>query len=326
MRFCDEWLCKLLGIVTFLLSGHSYALCSVVSTAAPSFGLVSSNALLTTLQSTSTINAGLSCTGSLLSLLASNDHFYATVTSANSGLTGPSGDVIGYTLYADDSASYPITRGVAFDFARSSIADALGLTDSPAVAKTVPIYIKTITGSNVAAGVYQEILSVFWSWNYCKEAGLLGTCLGRDIGSGSSSLTVSLTVTNDCLITAPNINFGSAPVVSAFSTINQSINLVCTKGSAYSVGLDDGRHVVAGRRQMISDSNYLAYDIFKGAGTTRWGSVASTRRASSEAEINPGNGLGVGSQVFNYNARIYIDQLTPPAGAYLDSVILDVKF
>ncbi|MDD0977196.1 spore coat U domain-containing protein [Pseudomonas fontis] len=315
-----------MGFSTFFLSVHSYALCSVISAVPSSFGLVSSNTLLTTLQSTSTTNAGLSCTGSLASLLASNDHLHATITSANSGLTGPSGDIIGYTLYADDSTSYPITRGVAFDFARSSIADALGLIASPTAAKTVPIYIKTIIGSNVAAGVYQETLSVFWSWNYCKDVGLPGICFGRDIGSGSSSLTVSLTVTNDCLITAPNINFGSAPVVSAFSTVNQSINLVCTKGSAYNIGLDDGRHVVAGRRQMISENNYLAYDIFKGAGTTRWGSVASSRRASSEAEINPGNGLGVGSQVFNYNARIYTDQLTPPAGAYLDSIILDVKF
>lgn len=36
--------------------------------------------------------------------------------------------------------------------------------------------------------------------------------------------------------------------------------------------------------------------------------------------------LGTGSQVFNYNAKIYTDQTTPPAGTYLDNVILDVGF
>lgn len=81
---------------------------------------------------------------------------------------------------------------------------------------------------------------------------------------------------------------------------------------------------------MISGTNYLAYDIFKSAGTTRWGSVGAARRDSSTAEINPGNGLGtgvgVGSQVYNYNAKIYTDQTTPPAGTYIDNVVLDVNF
>jgi spore coat protein U-like protein len=260
--------------------------------------------------------------------LTNNDHFYATVTSTQSGLLGPTGDVIGYTLYADNSTSYPITRAVAFDFARNGIIDALGLLGS-VVPKTVPVYLRTTIGSNVAAGVYSETLSIFWNWNYCAGIGAGSICLGRDIGSGTATLTVNMTVANDCTITAPNISFGSAPVVSAFTAVTgQTINLACTKGSAYTVGLDDGQHAagVGGRRRMISGANYLAYDIFKSAGTTRWGSVGSARRASSDAEVNPGNGLGTGSQVFNYNAKIYTDQTTPPAGTYLDNVILDVGF
>ncbi|MNP86149.1 hypothetical protein D3C76_1862130 [compost metagenome] len=54
--------------------------------------------------------------------------------------------------------------------------------------------------------------------------------------------------------------------------------------------------------------------------------LSSARRASSDADINPGAGTGTGSQVFNYNAKVYSDQATPPAGTYLDSVILDVQF
>jgi spore coat protein U-like protein len=274
------------------------------------------------------LNAGLSCTGSLLSLLTNSDHFYATITSTQSGLLGPSGDVIGYTLYANDSTSYPITRGVAFDFARNGIIDALGLLGS-VVPKTAPIYLGTTIGSNVAAGIYTETLSIAWNWNYCAGIGVGNICLGRDTSSGNTTLTVNLTVANDCTITAPNISFGSAPVISAFAPVTGlTINLACTKGSAYTVGLSDGQQAlsVGGRRRMISGSNYLAYDIFKSAGTTRWGSVGSARRASSDAEVNPGNGLGTGSQIFNYNAKIYTDQATPPAGTYLDSVVLDVGF
>ncbi|AZD16774.1 spore coat U domain-containing protein [Pseudomonas chlororaphis] len=316
-------------LMALLSPGAVQALCSVVSTSPASFGTLSSILVRTTSQSASSTNAGLACTGSLATLMASNDHFYATITSSQSGLLGPTGDVIGYTIYGDNSTNYPINRGVQFDFARNSIVDALGLLGSPTVAKAIPVYLGSITGSNVAAGIYTETLSIAWSWNYCAGIGALGVCLGRDIGSGVASLTVNLTVANDCVITAPNISFGSAPVISAFATVSgQTINLACTKGSAYTVGLDDGQHAVSvgGRRRMISGSNYLAYDIFKSAGTTRWGSVGAARRASSDAEVNPGNGLGTGSQVFNYNARIYTDQATPPAGTYIDNVVLDVGF
>lgn len=316
----------LLGL---LQAGPAMAACSVVTTAPASFGSISSMTVRTAAQTSSTANAGLSCTSALISLLVSSDHFYATVTSAQSGMVGPTGDVIGYTLYGNNSSSYPITRGTQFDFGGTGgIAQALGLIAGPGT-KTVPLYLSSITGSNVAAGLYTETLNIAWNWNYCSGIGIGGVCLGRDIGNAVATLTVSMIVTNDCQITAPNISFGSAPVISGFTAVTgQTINIACTKGSAYTVGLSDGQNPLSagGRRRMISGSNYLAYDIFKSAGTTRWGSVGAARRASSTAEVNPGNGLGTGSQVFNYNAKIYSDQTTPPAGTYLDNVVLDVGF
>jgi spore coat protein U-like protein len=134
-------------------------------------------------------------------------------------------------------------------------------------------------------------------------------------------------VTNDCQITTPDINFASAPVVAGFGTVNQSLSVSCTKGSSYTVGLNDGQNVANGRRRMKSAANnYLAYDIFKSAGTVRWGSSGAARRSSTDADVNPGAGTGTGSQVFNYNAKVYTDQATPPAATYSDSVILDVQF
>ncbi|MFJ3486436.1 spore coat protein U domain-containing protein [Pseudomonas sp. NPDC090202] len=321
--------CRGLLLLICLLASQAHALCTTAATTAAGFGAVSSVLVRTTLQSTSTGNAGLSCTGSLLSLLTTNDHIWATVTASGSttGMVGPTGDVISYNLYATNTfnSTYLITRGTAYDFARNGIIDALGLLGS-ITPKTVPIWVNTIIGSNVAAGTYTETLSIFWNWNYCSGIGALGACLGRDINSGTVTLTVSMTVNNDCTITAPNISFGGVPVVSAFSTISQTVNISCTKGSAYTVGLDAGKYSSGGRRRMQSGTNYLAYDIFKSAGTTVWGSVGAARRSSSDAEINPGNGTGTGSQVFNYNAKVYTDQTTPPAGTYLDNVILDVGF
>lgn len=324
------WLC---GVGLFglglLCSGKALAVCSVAPTVPASFGSISSMTVRTAAQTSSTTNAGLSCTSALISLLVSTDHFYATITSTQGGMRGPTGDVIGYTIYGTNSTSYPITRGAQFDFGGAGgIAQIIGLLAGPG-AKTVPLYLGSITGSNVAAGVYTETLNIAWNWNYCSGVGLGGVCLGRDIGSGTAALTVSMNVTNDCQITAPNVSFGSAPVVSGFAAVTgQTINIACTKGSAYTVGLSDGQNAISvgGRRRMVSGGNYLAYDLFKSAGTTRWGSVGAARRASSTAEVNPGNGLGTGSQVYNYNARIYTDQPTPPAGIYVDNVVLDVGF
>ncbi|HGA2315831.1 TPA: spore coat protein U domain-containing protein [Pseudomonas putida] len=317
---------RLCWALLWLPTGSAWALCSSVATAPASFGSVNSTLVRTTSQAASTTNSGLQCTGSLLSVLTATDHVYATITSTTSGLVGPTGDIIGYTLYATNSTSYPITRGVAFDFARNSILDLLGLLGS-STPKTVPLYMRTIIGSNVAAGVYTETLNVAWSWDYCSGIGVGAICLGRDIGSGSQTLVVTLTVTNDCQITTPNISFASAPVVAGFGTVSQSVTLSCTKGSAYTVGLSDGENVSGGRRRMKSAAgNYLAYDIFKSASTVRWGSLTTARRSSSDADVNPGNGTGTGSQLFNYNAKVYTDQATPPAASYLDNVILDVQF
>ena len=310
-----------LGLLCCLAAFEAKAGCTVAGVASPaSYGPISSTLVRTAAQSTSSSNAGLTCTAGGISLLG-EAYFKATITSSHSGMVGPTGDVIAYTIYGSNSTAKPITRGQAFVFSSTGL---LGAT-APSM---IPLYFTT-AANNVAAGVYTETLNVRWDWSYCTGLGALGICLGYDTGSNRiSTLTVSMTVANDCTISAVNIAFGSAPVVSAFSTVSQTASVACTKGSAYTVGFSDGLHPLStgGRRRMISGSNYLAYDIFKSAGTTRWGSVGAARRASSTAEVNPGNGLGTGSQIFNYNAKIYTDQATPPAGTYTDSVVLDVVF
>jgi len=308
-------------LLCFFAASKAQAGCTVAAAATPAaFGTISSTLVRTVAQSTSSSSAGISCTPGGIALF-STAYFKAKITSTQSGLVGPTGDVITYTIYPGNTTAHPIARGTTFDFT------SFGLLGSNAPS-AIPLYFTTAI-NNVAAGVYTETLSVQWDWYYCTGLGVGNACLGSDSGVAKfTTLTVSMTVANDCTISAVNIAFGSAPVVSAFSTVSQTASVACTKGSAYTVGFSDGLHPLStgGRRRMISGSNYLAYDIFKSAGTTRWGSVGAARRASSTAEVNPGNGLGTGSQIFNYNARIYTDQTTPPAGTYTDSVVLDVVF
>ena len=309
------------GLLCCLAAADVEAGCTAAAAASPaSYGPISSTLVRTAPQSTSSTSAGLTCTAGGIALLGTA-YFKATITSSQTGMLGPTGDVIAYTLYASNNTTHPITRGVAFDFASNGL---LG-TAAPS---SIPLYFTTVV-NNVAAGVYTETLNVRWDWYYCTGLGALGLCLGSDSGVDKvSTMTVSMTVVNDCTISAPSISFGSAPMVSSFAPVSQSISVACTKGSAYTVALGDGLQAVrpGGQRRMISGTNYLAYEIYKSATTTRWGSVGQGPRASTDADVNPGNGLGAGSQIFNYNARVDTTQTTPPAGSYTDSVVLNVSF
>jgi spore coat protein U-like protein len=100
---------------------------------------------------------------------------------------------------------------------------------------------------------------------------------------------------NDCVITAPPVNFGSAPLVSGFPAISQSISLLCSKNLSYTVGMGSGNAPQGGRRNMSSGSNRLAYDIFK-ADNTVWGD-GTTARASGPAASD-----GVSVQTLPYTA------------------------
>jgi hypothetical protein len=93
--------------------------------------------------------------------------------------------------------------------------------------------------------------------------------------------------------------------------------------------LPDVQRIVGAPPAPLAPKQDLAHVLFArrpGRASFPSGTFPVARRASSDAEVNPGNGLGTGSQVFNYNAKIYTDQATPPAGSYLDSVVLDVGF
>ncbi len=180
----------------------------------------------------------------------------------------------------------------------------------------VPIYMKTVPGANVSSGRYVATIPIRWYWQVCQGVGIGSVCLGWDtslacrrmcntgicntpvnLGTGEvSNVTVELIVTKDCRIDAPNIDFGSAPLVGEFDPVQQRIEVQCAKGEAYSVGLSDGNHPVDGVRSMqkTDGTQAIKYEIYKGDGTTgeRWGNTGSERFDSADASVNPGEADG----------------------------------
>ncbi|SFN06114.1 Spore coat protein U (SCPU) domain-containing protein [Izhakiella capsodis] len=188
----------------------------------------------------------------------------------------------------------------------------------------IPVYLRTVPGAVVSAGNYQVRLSVQVSYNICTSIGLLNICLTPQIDTTVVPVTVTMNITNDCTtISAPDINFGSAPLVDRFASISQSLSVVCSKGSTYSIGLSNGRHANNNQRYMANGTNLLAYEIYKGSSSNRWGPTGTERVASSTASSTSTDGQ---IKTYNYTAAILSAQATPAIGSYSDSVIVDLSF
>ncbi|WP_039056664.1 spore coat U domain-containing protein [Enterobacter sp. Bisph1] len=188
---------------------------------------------------------------------------------------------------------------------------------------TIPLYFLTVPGQNVSAGPYTVTLNFSVAYNICA-LGALNICLSSQTGTAATSLQITGTVTNDCTtISAPNVNFGSAPLVRNFPTVSQSIAITCTKGMVYSVGINNGGYYSGGARNMASGSNRLSYEIYKEATSNRWGSVGAERWASGISSQVSTDGL---LRTYNYTARVLSAQSTPPGGTYSDTLTVDITF
>ncbi|WP_338573581.1 spore coat U domain-containing protein [Erwinia billingiae] len=326
---------KLLSGLLFLLllacAIPGWAACTLPSSTA-SFGTVSSFAVNTT-ASNITANVNVNCgSGSVLSLL-STDYIrlqlasatYTSGTRATLKTVSTGTDNIPLRTCTDAACATEIAvGGVTTTYSQAQLLNLLGLGGGQNF--SIPLYLRTVPGQTVAAGTYTVNLNILVNYNICTGIGAVGLCLlgNQQTGSGTIPITTTLIVTNDCTtITAPDISFGSAPLVSSFNTISQSINVICTKGSTYTVGMSNGSHAVGTQRYMTSGSNQLAYEIYQNATTTRWGPTGSDRVSSTASSALSTDGL---TRTFNYTAKVLTTQATPVAGSYSDSVVIDLSF
>jgi spore coat protein U-like protein len=280
-------------------------------------------------------SSGLAC--SAISV-ATVSYLKVRLESSTLQLTGPTGQTIPFSVFSSiNGAAIPV--GAETDF---SSLDLLNLFAGPG--GTVPLYIKTTATSGLAAGTYTGTVNVRWYFSVCslgvavclsysQSPGLVRpTLIAPTINWGTgvlATINISLTVEKDCAITAPDIGFGSAPLVGDFNPVTRTISIRCSADASYSVGLSDGDNVSGGARRMRlgQTSSYLRYEIYKGAsGTNRWGVAGGERRSSATADTNPGIYDASTLQGFTYRAVVDPNQATPPAGTYTDRIIVDVAF
>ncbi|EOC1318175.1 spore coat protein U domain-containing protein [Cronobacter turicensis] len=313
----------LLVIVLSLVSLPALAECRVSGTSA-AYGSQTSFVINSAVQTT-TATLTLDC-DAVLNVL-NNDFVNLTLTSATTtsgtratlGRSGDTTDRIPLQVCAQSGCPSGSELAINGSYRWSGQA-LLNLLTSKRY--TFPIYIRTLQGQNVAAGAYQVTLNFSVNYSICALG--VAVCLTPQNGTTTFTSLVTLTVTNDCsTITAPNLNFASAPLVKDFAPVSQTIAITCTKGSTYTVGINNGNNAVGSVRNIASGANRLSYEIYKGSTTNRWGVSGTERWASTSASQVSTDGL---LKSYQYTARILATQNTPPAGSYTDTLVVDVAF
>lgn len=329
-----RWLQVIALLCCGWFGGGAYA-CTTLATATIDLGTRTSFEAATAEPAAGAGGSGLVCSG-LLTLLTSQ-YIYLSVDSMSPALkNAATGDTIPYEVITVPGA-VPLSVGATTgNIAGSGLLTLLG-TSSEAL-----LYVNLGAAPNVSAGVYTATATLRWHYATCGNLGAIGICaLGAwTLSPGITqsclltlctltqsslpgpgvpvTLTINLTVTNDCRFSADDIDFGSAPFVEGFEDVTGALRIRCTKGSTYTVGLGNGLNFANNRRRMASGANRLEYDVFHPGGQ-RWDTTLNRAVQSTPAQGNL-------PEVFVYEARIYPDQTSPPVGLYTDTLVIDVNF
>lgn len=333
-----KWLSKILspsllfkggyGVFILLLLQAPLAFAASSCTISPptsiAFGSQSSAAAATALQAYNATAIGITCNFSIITLL-STSRFSATLNNLGTlSMTNSSGTYsIPYTAYANatgNTYSTPFTVGTPVTYGSGGVLG-LGLITLGGQQASAPVYLQLNGGANVPAGNYTGTLNFTWDYSLCDFISALNFCIGTVVtGSGTAIVNVSMTVTNTCSVTAPNIAFGTNALVEQFVPVTQSVAVQCTLNAPYQVTFGQGNHYATPWRRMINGtSNFIQYNFYLPNTTTTWDSSTVT---------GTGTGAGQTAQNISYTASINPATPTtePAAGAYTDTVSVIITY
>lgn len=312
----------LLCATLLLLCQPAYAniSCQFQDNNTASFDAVDSFSLATTAQKV-TAESGFACSGSALSLLSTNT-INATIGSqvypvgSTPQMTSTtSSDVVPYIICKDASCSQIYNIGSTINWTITSLIGLLGLFN--ASNGSLPLYLRTNIGVNVAAGTYTDQLLINWDYSICVSG--IVSC-NYAVGNKQVTVTVTLKVTNYCYIdNAPDVAFTPAALPASFSAASGALSIRCTKNAAYTVNLTSANASSSdGWRQMsatVGGTSYLLQYQFYQPGGNAW-------TQSNDLSVT-GSGI---SQAVSYTAKINPTQTNKPAATYNDTVTVTVTY
>jgi len=141
-------------------------------------------------------------------------------------------------------------------------------------------------------------------------------------GQATANLTVQATVADACSTTDATLSFGTVlPSAGTAAPVSSTINVTCTLGTSFSVGLGTGLNLSGGARRMRqgATTTYLNYELYKdAAAVTRFGDTGASDRAT-------GVGVGLLATAIQVYGAIPSGQ-NVGTGAYADTVQINVYY
>lgn len=203
------------------------------------------------------------------------------------------GSSLAFELYQDAARTAPWPTAT-----RISVASGVGI-------HTVTIHGFLPPGQDVPAGSYQTTLAVT----------MYTGGQGQNPGN-AMPLVVSTSLARTCVIAAATLAFGSYdPLDPAPRDAQATIQVTCTRDTAYTVGLGPGDHAAA-TRQMANGAARLSYELYTDpARTTVWTTAAPVGGTAPSAAPIP----------LVVHGRIPAGQAVA-AGAYSDLVQSTIDF
>ncbi|ANJ75698.1 spore coat U domain-containing protein [Ralstonia insidiosa] len=152
-------------------------------------------------------------------------------------------------------------------------------------------------------------------------AGLLAAPGWLSAATQTTTFTVTLTLQNNCLISANPLNFGTQGVLSANVDQTTSLSVTCSTAAPYNVGLDAGTttgSTVAARLLAGSGGATVGFQLYSDSAHTQvWGNTIGTNTVT-------GTGTGT-AQTLTVYGRVP-QQSTPAAGTYTSTITATITF
>lgn len=149
--------------------------------------------------------------------------------------------------------------------------------------------------------------------------GLLAAPMAAVAQTATDSFEVRITIQADCqIVSTETLNFGTAGVLTEAVDTTATMQVTCTNGTGYQIGLNEGTTGTdTATRAMAGGNGQINYQLFSDSGrSTHWGKTAAD---SVDA-------TGTGSpQNFIIYGRVPV-QDTPAPGVYSDTITATVTF
>ncbi len=139
--------------------------------------------------------------------------------------------------------------------------------------------------------------------------------------TANASLTVQANVSDACSVANATLSFGSiTPTNGTTLPVTGFINVTCTLGTTFSVGLGDGLNANGSTRRMrrASTSDYLTYTLEKDLLGNRFGDTGASDRSA-------GIGTGISLLPIDVIGKVPSGQSGSP-GAYSDTVQITLYY